>query len=154
MATKRFPVHWTSHRVQLNPSLRNGRNIALGLNLPRSGHPHKLNKRGHQYTCDTLKELQWIWWERVYILELSARMGEWQRENWKKLAWNLAWNSFKGMSETLKLTGRGFFGLILEDTLYPQGNYDWREDIFSSLVLNPIRKLWLHFKGVPDPWAT
>lgn len=36
---KRFPTHWTSHRVQVNPSLKNGSN------LPRAGHPHKLSEK-------------------------------------------------------------------------------------------------------------
>ena len=38
---KTFPSHWTPPWVQLNPSLRNGRNMAR-VNLPRAGCPHKL----------------------------------------------------------------------------------------------------------------
>ena len=65
MDTKTFPSHLTSPGVQLNPSLRNGRNMAhTCVNLPRAGRPHKLSdctrNIGWRLHRNGLKTTRWM----------------------------------------------------------------------------------------------
>lgn len=82
MNTKVFSSHSTSRRDQLNPSLRNGRNMTC-VRLPRADHPHKLSARARRRrvreatktAMTTLKELKALAAETGEILHQSKLYG-------------------------------------------------------------------------------